>query len=259
MTEENSFHATVSCTKARALREKMRDYWDLPPEKMFQYTGKDWLLILLDCCSKNQRAQVLLVLWRAWHIRCDAIYEKGKETIKNSVNLLLAYASALVDHVPVQRDDKGKTPVHQICTPTTVSCSYSPFGDICRNPSSWVPPKEGTVKINVDAAFCPKSGASSIGAVARNSQGIVIAAVSKPIGTCQDVVDAEAEAILAGLRLGLELQVQSLVLESDSQVAVGAATNKTLNKSRQWSTFKDIEEAKCGISVCLMSFTRRLK
>jgi hypothetical protein len=199
----------------------------------------------------------LLVLWRAWHIRCDAIYEKGKETIKNSVNFLLAYASALVDHVPVQRDDKGKTPVHQICTPTTISCSYSPFGDICWNPSSWVPPKEGTVKINVDAAFCPKSGASSIGAVARNSQGIVIAAVSKPIGTCQDVVDAEAAAILAGLKLGFELQVESLVLESDCQVVVEAARNKTPNKSRQWSIFNDIEEAKCGIPVCLLSFTKR--
>jgi hypothetical protein len=62
MTEENSFHATVSCTKARALREKMRDYWDLPPETMLRYTGKDWLLILLDRCNTNQRAGVLLVL-----------------------------------------------------------------------------------------------------------------------------------------------------------------------------------------------------
>jgi hypothetical protein len=32
MTEESSFHATVSCTKARVLREKTMDYWDLPPE-----------------------------------------------------------------------------------------------------------------------------------------------------------------------------------------------------------------------------------
>jgi hypothetical protein len=62
MNEENSFHATVSCTKARALREKMRDYWDLPPETMLRYTGKDWLLILLDRCNTNQRAGVLLVL-----------------------------------------------------------------------------------------------------------------------------------------------------------------------------------------------------
>jgi hypothetical protein len=35
MTEENSFHATVACTKARALRKKMREYWDLPPEALF--------------------------------------------------------------------------------------------------------------------------------------------------------------------------------------------------------------------------------
>jgi hypothetical protein len=41
MGEESSFHATVSCTKVRALRDKMRDHWNLPPEPMFRLTGDD--------------------------------------------------------------------------------------------------------------------------------------------------------------------------------------------------------------------------
>jgi hypothetical protein len=45
---ENSFHATVSCTKARALRHMMRNLWNLPKEKDFSFTGNDWLLILLS-------------------------------------------------------------------------------------------------------------------------------------------------------------------------------------------------------------------
>jgi hypothetical protein len=46
--KENSFHATVSCTKAKAIRHKMRKYWNLPREEEFRDTGKDWLLILLS-------------------------------------------------------------------------------------------------------------------------------------------------------------------------------------------------------------------
>jgi hypothetical protein len=63
MDEETSYHATVTCTKARALRDKMREHWNLPQESMFRHTGKDWLLVLLDRCNKKQRAQVLLLLW----------------------------------------------------------------------------------------------------------------------------------------------------------------------------------------------------
>jgi hypothetical protein len=95
MTEENSYHATVECTKPKALREKMREYWDLPHENSFLYSGKDWLLVLLDKCSKELGAKILLLLWRSWHLRCDAVFEEGKETIGNSANFLIAYASTL--------------------------------------------------------------------------------------------------------------------------------------------------------------------
>jgi hypothetical protein len=65
MDEESSYHATIACTKARALRDKMREHWDLPKEFLFRPTGKEWLLVLLDNCNINQRTQVLLLLWRA--------------------------------------------------------------------------------------------------------------------------------------------------------------------------------------------------
>jgi hypothetical protein len=38
MDEETSYHATVTCTKARALRDKMREHWDLPQESVFRHT-----------------------------------------------------------------------------------------------------------------------------------------------------------------------------------------------------------------------------
>jgi hypothetical protein len=44
---ETSYHATITCTKARALRNEMRKIWDLCSEEVFKYTGSDWLPLLL--------------------------------------------------------------------------------------------------------------------------------------------------------------------------------------------------------------------
>ena len=39
--DESTFHALVSCTKARALRLALRKVWNLPGEEAFNYTGPD--------------------------------------------------------------------------------------------------------------------------------------------------------------------------------------------------------------------------
>jgi hypothetical protein len=44
---EDSHHVVVRCTKAIAIRHAMRKYWRLPDEHLFNYSGKEWLRILL--------------------------------------------------------------------------------------------------------------------------------------------------------------------------------------------------------------------
>jgi hypothetical protein len=51
--------------------------------------------------------------------------------------------------------------------------------------------------------------------------------------------------------------VDRLELESDSVVAISAGKCTAPNKSRLWSNYNDIAEAKCLIPACYMSFTRR--
>lgn len=54
--EEDGFHATVECTKAKALREAIREVWRLPPENKLARTGQDWLLLFLDGADEVERA-----------------------------------------------------------------------------------------------------------------------------------------------------------------------------------------------------------
>jgi len=63
---EDSYHAAVECVQARNLRLAMREHWPLPIETLFARTGPDWLLLLLDKCTKEQGDLTMLILWRAW-------------------------------------------------------------------------------------------------------------------------------------------------------------------------------------------------
>jgi ribonuclease HI len=253
--EEDSFHATVACTKAKALRE----HWNLPPESMFQYTGKDWLLILLSSSSQRQRIQSLLLLWRAWHLRCDIIHGKGEETIRNSANFLLNYEATFAEPLSTVMDDKGKKPL-------TNDLTNAPFcSDEKRREknvrryvsSSWTPPPEGTIKINVDAAFHKQSGEAAIGMVARDHQVAVVAALSRPIGSCQDVEEAEARAILAGLQLGMDRNMALYQVASDSTLAVADVNSTTTVCSRSWNIYKDIKQALSVLPDCSVVYTSR--
>ena len=59
--DESTFHALVTCSKARALRLALRESWNIPDEEWFKFSGPDWLLILLDRLSLQQREQILFL------------------------------------------------------------------------------------------------------------------------------------------------------------------------------------------------------
>jgi hypothetical protein len=107
---EDAYHAVVRCTKANGLRYALRKHWKLPHEHTFRKTGKDWLLILLNQVDMDTGARILLMFWRAWHLRNNIVHDNGKETIERSISFLLSYATAH-ENLDVCADDKGKTPM----------------------------------------------------------------------------------------------------------------------------------------------------
>ncbi|BAS93429.1 Os05g0331700 [Oryza sativa Japonica Group] len=143
--EENGFHATVECTMARSLREAIREFWALPPERKFAMTGPDWLLVLLDSLNSSDKARVLYLLWRAWFLRNDMIHGKGTATIAESVNFLVNY-------------EKVQT-TNQV--------------------DKWHALPEGSAKVNVDAGFIEDTGVSAAGIIIRDCRGLVLFAVQK--------------------------------------------------------------------------------
>jgi hypothetical protein len=58
---ETSFHAMIVCTKVKALRQKMREEWDLPPDNNLRFKGDDWAIVLLSQVDDRMRAKLLFL------------------------------------------------------------------------------------------------------------------------------------------------------------------------------------------------------
>lgn len=126
---EDAFHAVVQCTKARALRFHLRNVWSLPDESCFRDTGLDWFLGLLSSCNGETRDKVILLLWRAWHLRNDIIYHKGVARIAESVSFLKNYWECLNSENKSEIDAKGKRPIHDMSLEASKKPTRNSFGE----------------------------------------------------------------------------------------------------------------------------------
>ena len=164
MEDESTFPALLMCPKAYALHMAMRDIWDLPGEEVFQHSGSDWFLILLDQLSPTMRDQIIFIFWRAWHLRTDLIFGKGTESVTNSANFVDNYWSTFgaCHSMPLEDSkNKRKNPMSGLkCDPNTLEVQMG-----------WKPQPSGYIKINVDASFVERISAASLGVVARDFVG----------------------------------------------------------------------------------------
>jgi hypothetical protein len=64
MEPETSHHAMIKCTKAVALRQCLKETWNLAEDYAFRCTGDDWVLVLISQLDGNMRAKILFMWWR---------------------------------------------------------------------------------------------------------------------------------------------------------------------------------------------------
>ncbi|KAH1091666.1 hypothetical protein J1N35_018923 [Gossypium stocksii] len=88
----------------------------------------------------------------------------------------------------------------------------------------WEKPQVGYIKVNVDAAVL--NGCSGFGAIARDQDGFVIGGGYKFAEKSMEVIWAELEAFREGLKLAARLNVNNLIVESDSARLVNAINKR---------------------------------
>ena len=80
------------------------------PEHEIEYTGRDWVLILLDKVSEDMKQKFMQFWWCVWHHRNDTILAKGKAKISHSARFLQNYLVnlRLIADGTSEIDRKGK-------------------------------------------------------------------------------------------------------------------------------------------------------
>ena len=94
------------------------------------------------------------------------------------------------------------------------------------HPTHWLPPLPSVYKVNFDGATFPDIAATGLGVVVRDLEGLVIAALSERIHLPPTVATLEALACRRSIVFAIELGLQDVVFEGDSEVIFKLLTAK---------------------------------
>jgi hypothetical protein len=224
--EEDTFHVFARCPHARALWQAMQEVWELPSIDAIQNTRKEWLLRLLNQISENQRANLLMLLWRIWHAHNEITHDKPCPTIESSRRFLVSYLESLLltKQFPEADIAKGK----MVLEPQAGFKRRKQSTEHVEK-AKWVAPDPGVAKLNIDGAYT--STQAGIGMILRDDQGGVIMAACRTLEGCLDATEAELATIEEGLKLAIQWYPSKFSLETDSTDAAELIKQNTPNAS----------------------------
>ena len=127
----------------------MRCHSPIPEEKLFQYSGPDWMLLLLSHCSPEQRDLVKLTLWQAWRVHNNLTHDSGAFDVQSSIHSLLSITNAfkIANFGNIEAGNKGKQKMWEPGRKANDGAGNTAVKE------KWVPPTNGWMKINVDGSF----------------------------------------------------------------------------------------------------------
>ncbi|XP_023884299.1 uncharacterized protein LOC112028995 [Quercus suber] len=121
----------------------------------------------------------------------------------------------------------------------------------------WRPPDQSWFKLNFDAAIFDEQNSSGFGAMIRNNQGEVMAAMAArgPPVSCSE--EAETLACRKALEFAVDVGFSELIVEGDNINVMRAVSASTRNFSMLGNVIADIHCILCGLGGVSISCVRR--
>ncbi|KAM6547612.1 hypothetical protein CsatB_019288 [Cannabis sativa] len=206
--DESITHALFSCPRAKTV-------WDLSPlnidfTTLRQSASADILLHLSTVLTTSEFEQFLVLCWCNWHER-NAIYHGN--TVR-SPQAVAAYAPTYLTEFQRARAQRSQ--------PTTSSATAPdprPSSEFIHAPK-WTAPPRGRLKLNTDAAIDRACNKVGIGATLRNADGLVVAAISKPLLGNYKPEEMEALGLALSLNWLISNNLSVDFIETDSLLVV---------------------------------------
>ncbi|XP_048435986.1 uncharacterized protein LOC125475314 [Pyrus x bretschneideri] len=176
--------------------------------------------------SKDEIARILMYLavtcWHIWKSRCSYIFD---HLSLDPNRVIMATLTSVQGFLEATEASVGRP---------QRACSHP------RPPACWGPPCSPFLKVNVDASWEAQSKGGYAGVVIRDHEGKFVAAKRGRVGATS-VAAAEAAAILLGCELAVELELDCIIVESDSRENIHCLTQD--NSRGSWEAFPDISKA----------------
>ncbi|XP_021721482.1 uncharacterized protein LOC110689043 [Chenopodium quinoa] len=230
---EDVLHAIKECALAR-------DVWRCSNYK-FVLSLKfrdvvDWWEYLLKEVDEVDVEIMFTICWAIWGARNSFVIE-GTQPDSMSI---IAYALKVCGEVRDVRANGGKGAILKVV-------QYA---------ERWSKPSEGWVKMNVDVGVLGEAG-TGLGAIARDSNGVVLCAAVHHVKERWGVKEAEAKAVWCGLQLARDRGIKRVVLESDSLLVVQALRGASAGRSTFHLLIEDITNVAASFDDVKWSFVRR--
>ncbi|KAE8667347.1 hypothetical protein F3Y22_tig00112411pilonHSYRG00033 [Hibiscus syriacus] len=211
---ETVLHAIKDCPKVRSVLEISG-----LSQGIVEWIGSSPLSWLTFAHSKlvNEGFDLFLtLLWNIWNRRNDLVHN-GE--LQSDWNVVVCSSNLVEEFRKVKKVD-------------VIDRDEVRFSRFRR----WIKPGQEEIKVNVDGAFCKENRKASIGVVARDSQGMVIAGLAKMINPPSSAESAEVAAFTEGIKLAIENGWNRVIIEGDAISIVNRLANKRTGKIQDFST-----------------------
>uniref|UniRef100_A0A803QG78 Reverse transcriptase domain-containing protein n=1 Tax=Cannabis sativa TaxID=3483 RepID=A0A803QG78_CANSA len=220
-------HAFFGCKYAKAMWKFSGFTFDW--SKASSMHKGDYLIHLSNLHSQAELEQIICNLWSLWTKRNRVVHghkaKSAKELSLFATNYMLHFRSAQLKY--------QQSP--QISGASTATNS-APHTASCRPNVPWKTPPSCVVKLNIDAAVDRSTKVTGLGAVFRDSMGMVVAAFSKKLLGSFEPHEMEALALFHGVHYALHFQFPQLQIETDAL----RVKNALYIPTAACSTFNDI-------------------
>jgi ribonuclease HI len=241
LEREDTYHTFCRCPLAKNLWEAMQEVWPLIPLGSIRNTGPEWLLEALSQLQEQGRLLLLMTLWRIWHVRNEVVHLKPAPPVEASRRFLCSYVDSLLMIKLNPRADpvKGKAVVGLYSTRSSGERKKIPAERTA--PKRWSKPPPGWTKLNVDGAWEEKEMRGGTGMILRDEEGNTIVTACKHLKSCASPLEAEALAVVEGLKIAVTRTDRPIMLESDCLELISMMKEVGVNRSSLATT---INEAK---------------